>query len=106
MYFSPTCGHCQQKTEELTGHIKDFSDVQILMVSAYALSDIKTFANGFGLFKFSNIKLAYDPDFKLGSFYKLTSLPGLYLYDKNGLFIQKFDPNATVSEMIEALHAK
>ena len=84
IYFSPTCKHCQHQTEDITGNIKVFKDVQFLMVTSYPPEDYKSFLDTYAIERFSNITFGYDPDFKLGGFLDLETLPGVFVYDKNG----------------------
>jgi peroxiredoxin len=103
VYFSPTCSHCQHQTEEITGNMGLFKEVQFVFVSAYALPDIKTFATNYGLGRFKNIALAYDPTAKLAGYYNMQSLPGIYVYNKSGKLIHSFETNATAVQIVDAL---
>jgi len=103
IYFSPTCSHCQHQAEEITSHIKDLQDVNILMVSSYPLSEIRTFAETYAINKFPNITLAYDPTYSLGHFFEISSLPGIYIYDKKGEFKKNFATNQKIETLLAAL---
>lgn len=103
MYFSPTCSHCQHQAEEITGHIKELRHVKFLMVSSYPLAEIRQFAETYAINRFENIKLAYDPESKLVGFYELKSLPGIFVYDKNGKFKKSFPTNVKAQDLIEAV---
>lgn len=103
MYFSPTCSHCQHQAEEFTSHMKELKDIKILMVSSYSLTEIRQFATDYGVNHFSNIKLGYDPEFSMGRFYDLRSLPGIFVYNKSGRLVKNFETNTTVAEILAAL---
>lgn len=102
--FSPTCSHCQHQAEEITSHMKDFKDVKFLMVSSYAISEIKQFAETYGVSHFPNITLAYDPNFSMGQFYELRSLPGIYVYDKKGTLKKRFETNVLAEALLQAIN--
>ncbi|MCU0334701.1 MAG: redoxin domain-containing protein [Chitinophagaceae bacterium] len=102
VYFSPTCSHCIQFTEELTGRLKDFQQVQFLYVSAYPVTDIKNFAAVRGMLKMKNLRLANDPEFKLGSFYELKEIPGIFVYGTNGKLRRSFDSKVKMDELVAA----
>lgn len=100
VYFSPTCGHCIDFTESLTGKLKQFKDVQFLFVSAYSVEEIKTFANNKGLTKMANFKVGQDPEFKLGTFYELKEIPSIFVYGKNGKLKKSFDSKVKMEDLI------
>jgi thioredoxin-related protein len=102
VYFSPTCSHCIHFTEELTGRLKDFQKVQFLYVSAYPITDIKNFAAVRGMLKMKNFRLANDPEFKLGSFYDLKEIPGIFVYGPNGKLRRAFDSKVKMDELVAA----
>jgi peroxiredoxin len=103
MYFSPTCGHCQHQAEEFTSHMKDLKGVKILMVSAYPLGEMRQFNTDYGLAHFSNIKLGNDPEFSMGRFFDLKSLPGIFIYGKDGKLKKTFETNAAIVDIVAAL---
>jgi peroxiredoxin len=103
IYFSPTCSHCQHQAEEITGRIKDFKNVQILMVSSYSLEEIRQFVDAYGLDHFKNITVGHDPGFNMGAFFELKSLPGIFVYDKKGKLKKHFETNVKANDLLEAI---
>jgi peroxiredoxin len=103
MYFSPTCSHCQHQAEEMTSHMKELKNVKILMVSAYPLEEMRQFNNDYGLTHFSNIKLGNDPEFSMGRFFDLKSLPGIFIYGKDGKLKKWFETNVKIEDLVAAL---
>ncbi|MES2649864.1 MAG: redoxin domain-containing protein [Bacteroidota bacterium] len=104
IYFSPTCSHCQHQAEEITSHMNEFKNVKFLMVSSYPITEIKEFATTYAIQRFQNITLAHDPNFSMGQFYELRSLPGIYVYDKKGLFKKNFETNVMADVLWNALN--
>lgn len=100
VYFSPTCSHCIDFTDNLTGKLKQFKNVQFLFVSAYSLPEIQTFATNKGLTKMPQFKLAQDPEFKLGGFYELKEIPSVFVYGKNGKLKKSFDSKVKMEDLI------
>lgn len=100
VYFSPTCSHCLDFTENLTGKLKQFKNVQFLFVSAYSVEEIKTFAITRGLTKMPNFKVGQDPEFKLGGFYELKEIPSIFVYGKNGKLKKTFDSKVKMEDLI------
>jgi peroxiredoxin len=101
--FSPTCGHCQHQAEEITSHMKQLGDASFLFVTNYPLADIKQFSDAFGLSRFPNIRLGQDTGMNLITFYKLRGLPGVFVYNKKGDFVQSFNTNVSAEEIVTAL---
>ena len=106
IFFSPTCSHCQHQAEDITGNMKDFKDVDFLFVSAYSIPEIKTYVDTYGLYRFPNITVGQDPAFKLGEFYSMKSLPGIFVYDKQGKLTASFETNIKPEKLKEVLGLK
>jgi thioredoxin-related protein len=103
MVFSPDCGHCQEKTKDLLAHISLFKQVRIIMASPLLFSDIRRFYYDYRIAGYPNITLGMDPGYFLGNFFHVRMLPSLFLYDKNGNFVKKFDGNDPADKIAEAL---
>jgi thiol-disulfide isomerase/thioredoxin len=103
IYFSPTCHHCQKQTEDLTANMKSFKDVQFLFVTSYPFEDSKSFLNEYAIEKFTNIKFGYDSTFSMGSFFELKTLPGIFIYDKAGMYKNHFETNVKPEKLYTAI---
>jgi len=47
--------------------------------------------------------VASDPNFSMGQFYELRSLPGIYLYDKKGKYKRHFETNVIAEDLLKAI---
>jgi len=94
--FSPDCDHCRQKTKELTAHIHLFKKAQVIMASPLEHRILKKFYEEYKIGDHPNIILGRDPVYFFGTFYKIHSLPSIFLYDKKGNFIKAFDGHVPV----------
>jgi thioredoxin-related protein len=103
MVFSPDCEHCQHETEELKKHAELFKKIQIVMVSPIDHRFIRQFYEDYKLSEYPNITIGRDPGYFLGTFYKVRSFPSIFLYDKKGNFVKKFDGSTPVEEIPAAL---
>jgi thioredoxin-like negative regulator of GroEL len=103
VYFSPTCHHCQAFTEEITSHLKEFKGVRFLMVSAYPLQEIRTFASAYGLVKLPQFMLGWDPQFNMGAFFGLKELPGVFVYGKDGQLAAAFEGTVPMDKLQAAV---
>jgi hypothetical protein len=95
--FSPDCDHCRQKTMELTANIHLFKKAQVIMASPLEHRILKRFYEEFKIADHPNIILGRDPTNFFGTFYKIHSLPALFLYDKKGRFVKAFDSSIAVN---------
>jgi cytochrome oxidase Cu insertion factor (SCO1/SenC/PrrC family) len=103
IYFSPTCSHCQQQAEDITSNMNQFKDAQFLFVTSYPQSDTKPFLNQYAIEKFKNITFGYDSTFSMGKFYLLESLPGIFIYNKNGELKTFFSTNVKPANLYAAI---
>ncbi len=101
--FSPTCGHCRHQAEEITGNMKALKDINFIFGTAYPVSDMAAFISNHGLDKFSNITVGHDKALMLSDFYKMRSLPGIFVYDKKGILKAEFETNVTTKMLLDAL---
>lgn len=104
--FSPTCSHCQHQAEEITSHISDFKDVNFIFSTSYDMKDMKQYISDYGLDKFPNITVGNDKGYIMGSFYKIQSLPGVFVYDKKGNFVTSFETNVKAKTLLDVLAGK
>ena len=103
MVFSPDCEHCQNETKELIAHIDLFKKVQIIMASPLDYDYIKRFYEEYKIADYPNIIMGKDPGYFFGTFYHIRSFPAIFLYDKKGNFIDKFDGSVPVEKIAAAL---
>jgi thiol-disulfide isomerase/thioredoxin len=103
IYFSPTCHHCQSQATDITSNMNVFKDVQFLFVTSYPAADTKSFLSEYAIEKFKNITFGYDPQFAMGRFFELKSLPGVFIYDKNKQFKKAFETNVKPEKLYAAI---
>jgi thioredoxin-related protein len=103
MIFSPDCEHCQRATKDLEAHYSLFKDVQIVMASPLDFNLIKKFYDVYNIAAFPNIKMGRDGSYMLGSFYKITSFPSIFVYDKKGNFVEKFEGDYPFEKIAKVL---
>jgi thiol-disulfide isomerase/thioredoxin len=103
IYFSPTCHHCQSQATDITSNMNVFKDVQFLFVTSYPAADTRPFLSEYAIEKFKNITFGYDPQFAMGRFFELKSLPGVFIYDKNKQFKKAFETNVKPEKLYAAI---
>jgi thioredoxin-related protein len=99
VFFDPDCDHCQEATKNFTAKIDRFKEVQILMVTIYDFSRIKKFCKDYKIASFPNITVTRDAVFDLPKFYQVSSIPDVYVYDKNGKLMRHYKKEIPVDEI-------
>lgn len=101
--FSPDCEHCHKETEELTTNIDKFKDAQIVMVQFLPHAQMVKFYHDHKIADYPNIIMGRDAQYFLPLFFKVTSLPAIYVYDKKGNFKQAFSGSVKIAKVADAL---
>jgi thioredoxin-related protein len=101
--FSPTCENCVEETKELKEKIGLFKKAQIVMVSPLDYNYLKSFYNDNNIEQYPVITMGRDPGYFLGTFFKVRSLPSIFVYDKKGNFVKSFIGSTPVQEIAAAL---
>jgi thiol-disulfide isomerase/thioredoxin len=104
MIFSPECSHCKEIARSLAGRMELLEGFQILMVSSMPMDRIRFFAQETGISNYQNVILGKDQDYSVGKFYRIRTLPSLYLYNEKGQFVRKFEfKDIEVEQILDAL---
>lgn len=103
MVFSPDCEHCQRATKDLQAHAALFKKVQIIMASPLDYTILKKFYDAYNIAAYPNIKMGRDGSYFFGSFFKITFYPSIFVYDKKGNFVQRFEGDVSFAKIAELL---
>lgn len=106
MLFSPDCEHCQHMADSMKNHLEELKSANIYMFSFMELKDIKKFAEKYKLNKEKNITFGKDTDFFFAGFYRLTSVPGIAVYDEKKKFVKLFNGGAKITDIVSAVNNK
>ena len=106
IYFSPTCHHCQTQVQDITSNMKTFKDARFLLVTSYGEQDTRPFLDEYAIEKFPNIRFGYDTSYAMRRFFLLESMPGIFIYDKQGKFKRDFDTNVRPQTLYAAIFDK
>jgi peroxiredoxin len=98
-YFSPDCGHCQTETEGLLSKIKDFGNLQVIMITSRPFNDMANFADHYKLARFPSIKIGTDAARYVTRFYDVRFTPFSALYDKRGRLIKVYKEGIDMAEI-------
>ena len=98
--FNPECDHCKHETEEILKHIDELKKVQIVMATMAQYAPMKDFYAKYKLGDFENIKVGQDFQYMLPSFYRVSSLPYLAMYDQKGNLLTTFEGTMKIEDLI------
>lgn len=101
--FSPDCEHCQHETEALIANIAKFKNAQIVMVEFLPHHQMVKFYKDYKIENYPNIIMGRDSKYFLPLFFKVESLPAIYVYDKKGRFKQAFSGSVSMDKIAAAL---
>lgn len=101
--FSPTCENCVDETKELKEKMGLFKKAQIVMVSPLEYSYLRQFYDDNKIGDYPTITMGRDPGYFLGTFFKVRSLPSIFVYNKKGNFVKAFIGSTPVEEIAAAL---
>jgi thioredoxin-related protein len=101
--FSPTCENCVEETKELKEKIGLFKKAQIVMVSPLEYSYLRQFYDDNKISDYPTITMGRDPSYFLGTFYKVRSLPSIFVYNKKGDLVKSFIGSTPVEAIAAAL---
>ncbi|MBS0027559.1 TlpA family protein disulfide reductase [Chitinophaga sp. 22321] len=89
-YFGPDCPYCRAEMDEIIKGMNRLKNVQFLLITPYAYSDMKRFYKIFQLEKYSNIRVGIDYKYAFGSYFKTESIPYIVVYNRQKLLITAF----------------
>lgn len=100
LYFSPDCGHCQLETEELLSKMKEFNNLQIVMITSRPFEDMTNFAELYKIKRFPAIKIGTDPARFVTTFYDVRTTPFSALYNDKGKLEKVYVKGIDMEELI------
>ncbi len=101
--FSPECEHCQRETKELEAHIDKFKNAQIVMVTYLSFGEMEKFYKDNHIADYPMITMGRDAKYFFPLYYKLRSMPSIFVYDKKGQFKKAFEGSVNVLKVAEQL---
>jgi thioredoxin-related protein len=101
--FSPDCDHCQHAAKDLMANSVLFKKTQIIMAAYPPYISILKFYNEYGIAAHANIVMGMDAGYFFSSFYSVRSFPSIFIYDKKGNFVKRFEGSVSFAEIAKAL---
>jgi thiol-disulfide isomerase/thioredoxin len=101
--FSPDCDHCKHETEDIIRNIDKLKDVHIVMATSQPFEKMKEFYKTYKLDKYKNITVGRDRQYMLITYFDISSLPMIAIYDKKHKLIKRHEGTMTVADMLTYL---
>lgn len=100
VYFSPDCSHCQHMMYEMKEQMKDFSKIQVVMVSPVDYKLIKAFYRDFGIAKYPNFTVGTEgSSYKVLNYYGVKQTPYIAIYDHKGKLLKAYEKAPKIKEL-------
>ena len=108
IYFAPDCPHCQHLTQELTKHIKEFGNTQIVMITFVdpnrQFKALTNFVKDYHLKQYPNITIGTEGyTYLVQKFYQVQTTPFEAIYNKNHQLVKTFAKIPEVEDLIKAV---
>jgi thioredoxin-related protein len=100
IYFSPDCDHCQVFMKQFFKRASEFNRASVAMITYLPVDHVTKFIKEYQIRKFPNVTVGTEGSgFFLRNYYRITELPFLALYDKNGNLISSHQKNIPLNDV-------
>jgi thioredoxin-related protein len=106
VYFSPDCSHCQRLMHDMKPEMRNFDNVQIVMVTftqIKMLKMIKDFYHDYSLAGYPNLLIGTEyPNYVLQKYFQVQTTPYIAIYDGKGKLVKAFEKKPEMKDLIAA----
>jgi protein-disulfide isomerase len=100
VYFSPDCSHCQHLMYEMKGQMKDFSKIQVVMVTPVDYKMVKGFYRDFGISDYPNITVGTEGyTYQVLKYYNVKMTPYIAIYDHKHKLLKAYEKAPKIKEL-------
>ena len=103
VYFNTGCEHCQYEATQIVKYQDKFKDVNLYMLSAENIANIKAFASQKGLDKISNLKMGKITVKDSFEKFAFTSIPDILIYNASGQLQKHFKGETRIEAILKYL---
>ncbi|MDB5123290.1 MAG: thiol-disulfide oxidoreductase [Mucilaginibacter sp.] len=108
IYFAPDCSHCRHLMEEMKPKMKEFRNIQVVMVTFVnpeaQFRAIKDFYKDFQLKKYPNFTVGTEGyTYLVQRYYMVKTTPYIAIYDKNFKMTQGYEKPPAIEQLIAAV---
>lgn len=103
LFFDPTCDHCQLQAEWVNAAAVQFSGVQFVWITTAEKDAAIAFKKQYLSSAGANHHVVLDKDYKVDDYFGYTTVPSIYIYDRNGQHQQTYRNEVAPSEWLPYL---
>ncbi len=103
VYFNPDCEFCQHEATQLSAHLREFHNSQILMVSDANIGKILKFRKDYGL-QNKNITFLKDSNDQFIDDFGDASTPSIFIYNKQRRLAHHFIGETKMEALLKYLN--
>lgn len=98
--YGVDCEHCQTEAKMLKTRKKDLENTNIVLFTSSTDSLIKAFAKNYELDSLKNITFLSDSTGKIHSFFRIKSVPAIFVYNKNGQLVNQYQGKTEIDNIL------
>ncbi len=106
VYFNTECDFCQHEAQQISEHLSEFKNTQIIFVSFEEIETIKIFADKYNLLNKENVLFLQDKKLEFLEIFDAKSIPFILLYGSENKLIKKFKGATKMEKIITLLQKK
>jgi thiol-disulfide isomerase/thioredoxin len=100
VYFSPDCSHCQHLMYEMKGQMKDFSKIQVVMITPVDYKMVKGFYRDFGISEYPNFTVGTEGySYQVLKYYNVKMTPYIAIYNHKHKLLKAYDKVPKIKEL-------
>jgi len=104
IYFSPDCDHCKRMFDAMLPQMDKLKNVNVYVMSFMPTIALQVFNGTYHLDRYPPIKvIGQDFQFFFPTFYGVSSVPNIALYDKDKQFVKLWKIDVTMDDIVEEL---
>jgi thiol-disulfide isomerase/thioredoxin len=104
VYFSPECDHCEKLMQDFFKMSKEFQKASVAFITYVPVDKVAKFDKDYGVKKFTNIYSGTEgTTFFVRNYFKLTEMPFVALYKKNGDLVTSYTRDIALQELAQKL---
>lgn len=103
VWFHTDCDFCRNEVKDITAHLSEFADTQILFVSTEPAETIQAFAISSGLATHPSVVLLEDRQMIFPVRFAVTTTPYTLVYGRNSRLLNRFHGQILSSSILKTL---
>ncbi len=100
IFFHSTCEHCRYEASEIQKYLKDFEQVNLLLISSENLSAIQNFAKAYQLQPIAKILKASTSE--IFNHFGSIGFPSIFIYDVQGNLEKQFKGEVKIDLLLKS----